>query len=528
MPLDILIKNAMIVDGTSREGFSGDIGIVGDTIQSVGNLSGESAREVVYAQGHLVCPGFIDVHSHSDFSCLVLATSDSKVLQGVTTEVIGNCGLSSAPVLDACKEHLSDTYANLGINLDWVDLRQYAARVEAQGVSVNIVPLIGHGNIRASIMGYTDRNPSSEELQEMKELLRAMMRQGACGMSTGLIYPPGIFSKTEELVELGKVLREFGGIYASHMRSEGDRLLESIEEALAIGRGAGIGVQISHLKTAGNRNWHKLKDALALIENARKEGVDVTVDRYPYTAASTDLDSIFPQWAFVGGNEKEIERLKDAPTLARIRQEVLESHPNPDYWDKVMIASIETDANRRFEGQTIRQLADAKGQEPFEALVALLLAERLKVQAIFFSMSEDNLKEILRRPYTMIGSDASSRAVSGLLSSGKPHPRSYGTFPRVLAKYVKEYKLLSLSEAIHKMTFLPAQKFGLTGRGNIAVGKKADLVILDMDRLDDPASFQDPHRYPQGIEWVLVNGHIVVRKGKHTHATPGKVLLRSN
>ncbi len=524
---DVLVKNGTIYNGTLSQGCAGDIGISGDTIVAVGDLALEESHDVLDAKGCIVCPGFIDVHSHSDFSCLALGTSDSKVLQGVTTEIIGNCGLSSAPLLNECKNHLQDSYAHLGVPLDWEDLEQYSKRVRARGISVNLVPLIGHGNLRASIMGYSDRNPTTGEISRMKDLLREMLQQGAFGMSTGLIYPPGIFSTTQELLQLGEVLEEFQGTYASHMRSEGDKLLESIEEALSIGRACGIPVQISHLKTAGQRNWHKIGEAFALLEKAIEDGVDVGVDRYPYAASSTDLDSIFPQWAFDGGNDREMERLRDPATLAKIREAVLASRPNPDHWDKIMIASVETQANKCYEGKTIAQLAKDKAKEAFEALVDLLLEERLKVQAIFFSMSEDNLKEILKRSYTMIGSDSSSRAVSGLLSSGKPHPRSYGTFPRVLGKYVREENVISWAEAIHKMTLLPARKFRIPKRGMLEVGMAGDVVVFDERCISDTSSYQDPHQYPQGITWVLVNGQVVVRQGKHTNATPGKVILRS-
>ncbi len=525
--LDTLIKNAKIVDGSLKQAYAGDIGIAGDKIQEIGDLSGREAHDVLDAQGAIACPGFIDVHSHSDFSCLALGSSDSKVFQGVTTEVIGNCGLSSAPLAGACKEHLTDSYGNLGFDLDWSDLAEYRHKAESGGISVNLVPLIGHGNIRACIMGYEDRNPTAQELNAMKALLKKMLEQGAYGMSTGLIYPPGIFSTTEELIALGKVLEEHQGIYASHMRSEGDRLLESIEETLTIGRQCGVPVQISHLKTAGTRNWHKLEKALALIADARAAGVEVHVDRYPYTAASTDLDSIFPSWAFAGGNEKEIQRLQDPATLARIRKEVMDAHPDAEYWQRVMVASVETERNRCWEGKTIAQIAEARQSHPFEALTQLLLEERLKVQAIFFSMSEDNLKEILKQPYTMIGSDSSSRAASGKMSAGKPHPRSYGTFPRVLAKFVQQERTISLEDAVHKMTLLPARSFRLPNRGLLAAGMIADIVLLDGGTVKDTADFQNPHQYPEGISWVFVNGAAVVRQGKHTGAKPGKVLLRS-
>ncbi len=304
--------------------------------------------------------------------------------------------------------------------------------------------------------------------------------------------------------------------------------MESIGEALQIGRTCSISVQISHLKTAGQRNWHKLADALTLIETAAAQGMDVNADRYPYTAGSTDLDSILSPWAYDGGNEKEMERLKNVSTRARLREEFFKNHPEQDCWEKIMIASVQTAENKCHEGQTLAQLAQARRRDPFEAVVELLLEERLSVQAIFFSMSEDNLKKILARPYVMIGSDSSSRAVSGKLSEGKPHPRSYGTFPRILKKYVLEERVLSLPEAIHKMTLLPARKFGIARRGALKEGMAADVVVLELDKIRDNATFAQPHQYSSGIVWVLVNGEVVVREGCHTQTAPGRVLLRKN
>ena len=523
---DILIKDARIIDGSGSPAFEGSIGIKGERIAAIGDLFESQARTVIDANGLAVSPGFIDIHAHSEFTLLADPRGEGKVMQGVTTEVSGNCGLSAGPLYGDYFERRKGDLKELGLELSWHDLDEYFDLVETVGTSLNFASLIGHGNLRGSVVGYGNRKPTKEEMEKMKSLLRDSMKAGGFGLSSGLIYPPGVYSETEELVELAKVVKEFGGIYASHMRSEGDKLLEAISEAIRIGEESGIPVQISHLKTGGERNWHKLEGAFELIEAARERGIDVTADRYPYAASSTDLDAILPSWAYEGGVEAELKRLSDPETREKLKKEILTQHPKDDYWETVMVAAVDTEKNRGFEGKTMAEVAREMKKEPCDALFDLLLEEKLRVSAIYFSMSEENLRRILQRPYVMVGSDSSARAINGPTRLGKPHPRTFGSFPRVLSKFVREEKVLTLEDAVRKITSLPAQRLGLKDRGVIKNGAFADLVIFNPDRVHDTASYTEPYAYPMGIRHVIVNGTFVVRDGAHTGAIPGKVLRK--
>ncbi len=523
---DILIKNARIVDGTGSPSFEGSIGIKGEKISAVGDLYESQAETIIDAKGLAVSPGFIDIHAHSEFTLLADPRGEGKVMQGVTTEVSGNCGLSAGPLYGEYFERRKGDLKELGLELSWHDLDTYLEILETAGTSLNFATLIGHGNLRGSVVGYGNRKPTHEEMEKMKSLLRDSMKAGGFGLSSGLIYPPGVYSETEELIELAKVVKEFGGFYASHMRSEGEKLLEAISEAIRIGEESGIPVQISHLKTGGERNWHKLEGAFELIEAARERGIDVTADRYPYTASSTDLDAILPSWAYEGGVEAELKRLSDPDTRDRLKNDILTQHPKDDYWETVMVAAVDTEKNRGFEGKTMAEVAREMGKEPCEALFDFLLEERLRISAIYFSMSEENLRKILRKDYVMVGSDSSARAINGPTRLGKPHPRTFGSFPRILSKFVREEKVLTLEDAVRKITFLPAHRLGLNDRGVIKNGAFADLVIFNPERVHDTASYTEPYSYPMGIRHVIVNGTFVVRDGAHTGAMPGKVLRR--
>jgi N-acyl-D-amino-acid deacylase len=352
------------------------------------------------------------------------------------------------------------------------------------------------------------------------------MEAGALGLSTGLIYPPGVYSETSEIVRLAKVVAKFGGLYTSHMRSEGARVVEAIEEAITIGREANIPVQISHLKTAGPANWHKISAIIDAIEKARAEGLDVSADRYPYTASSTDLDAILPAWAYEGGNAKEVERLQAPETRAKLREAVLAGHSVPEYWNRVMVASVSTEANRVLEGKTLAEAAGIRGQEPVEALFDILIEEGARAQAIYFSMSEDNLQEFLKLDWMMVGSDSTARGTSGVTRQGKPHPRGFGSFPRVLGRYARDEKILELPQAVQKLSGMPADKLGLPGRGYIKEGFFADLVIFNPSTIIDTATFEDPYQFPKGIEHVLVNGKFAVRDGKQTGERAGEILRK--
>lgn len=521
-----ILKNAIVFDGAGSEGFTADILIDGDKIARTGaGISVPDAR-VIDCAGLAAAPGFIDIHAHSEFSLLAEPSAPSKVMQGVTTEVSGNCGLSAAPLLGEAAVPREKDLAEYGLKLTWKDFGEYFALLEAARPALNFVTYCGHGALRASVMGYSDREPTEDEYEKMEALLDDAMRMGAVGLSTGLIYPPGVYSKVSELARLAKVIARRGGVYASHMRSEGARVVEAIEEAIQIGREGGVPVQISHIKTAGPSNWHKITEILATIEKARAEGVAVTADRYPYTASSTDLDAILPAWSYEGGAKEELKRLHDPAIRARLRQEVLDGHPVPEYWDRVMISSVVTEKNRALEGKTMAQAAEMRGQEAVEALFDILIEEEVRAGAIYFSMSEDNLKTFLRQEWCMVGSDATARAMTGVTRQGKPHPRAFGSFPRVLGKFAREDGALTLPQAVRKLSAMQADKLGLAGRGYLKVGGYADIVVFNPDVVGDKATFEDPYQFPVGIEHVLINGEMAVENGVQTEKRAGRALRK--
>jgi len=522
----ILLKNLTIYDGTGSNGFTADILIDGDRIAEIKIGITAPDAVIVDGKGLAACPGFIDIHAHSEYSLLVEPSAPSKVMQGVTTEVSGNCGLSAAPLLgEAAKARVKDL-AEYGLTQTWEDFEGFFALMEKARPAINFATYCGHGNLRASVMGYADREPDEGEYRQMEALLADAMEAGALGLSTGLIYPPGVYSKTDELVRLASVAARYGGVYTSHMRSEGSKVIEAIEEAITIGRDAGLPVQISHLKTAGPSNWHKLPMILDAIGQARADGLDVTADRYPYTASSTDLDAILPSWSYEGGAAKEVKRLKDPTTRARLIEEVLNGHPVPEYWDRVMISSVVTEKNRVLEGKTLADAAVMRGQEPVDALMDILIEEEVRAQAIYFSMSEENLVTLLRQPWLMLGSDSTARATSGVTRQGKPHPRAFGSFPRVLGKFVRNEGVLTLPQAVRKLSSMAAGKLGLKGRGYLKPGYFADIVVFDPATVGDTATYEEPYQYPAGIRHVMVNGEFAVRDGLQTDVRAGRVLRK--
>ncbi len=527
----MLITNGKVLDGTGNPWFWADIGINNGKIEFIGKAKSFDAKVVIDAEGLIVSPGFIDIHSHSDFTVLVDPRAMSKIMQGVTTEVVGNCGSSAAPMNDFLRDY-REKYLKpmLGeeLILDWETMDEYFKRLEANGIAVNIASYVGHGTVRACVMGFDDREPTSSELEEMKELVAKAMEDGAVGLSTGLIYTPGCYAKTEEIIELAKVAAEYNGIYASHIRGEGDTLLEAVKEAIRIGREASIPVEISHFKASGKRNWGKVKDAIKMIIEARRKGIDVTADQYPYIASSTGLVALLPKWAREGGAEKIIERLKDQNIRSKIREEMIETYSlrGEDYWDRVVIS--QADKHTEFEGKSISEIAKLLGKSPVNAVLDLLLEEETLVRMVSFGMCEEDVETVMKIPWVMVGSDGRAVSPTGALGKGKPHPRYYGTFPRVLGRYVREKGIISLEMAIRKMTYLPAWRLGFRDRGIIREGAWADIVIFDPDEITDKATFTDPHQFPVGIEYVIVNGEVVVNRGKHTGKLPGRVLRKSD
>ena len=532
---DVLIRHGKIFDGTGNPWFSSDAAIEKGKIAALGDLVSASADTTIDAKDMVVCPGFIDMHSHSDFVLLTNPLAESKVRQGVTTEVIGNCGLSAAPLNDLLKEDIRMTMPMLqeaDLELTWSSMGEYMRLLQSKGVALNVAPLVGNSNIRVFALGFQNRGPNKNELEEMKKVLTEAIEEGAFGMSTGLIYPPSCYANTDEIVELAKVVAHFGGIYTSHIRGEGFTLIDAVKEAIQIGKSANIPVEISHHKASGKANWGKVRQTLRMMEEARERAVDVTCDVYPYTAGSTGLDSILPPNAYEGGVEKLIERLRNPGTRREIKEEMMRTgeEGGPDTlgrpgWDAIMIAYCK--GHPDLEGEIIEDIAKKKSVDPFEFVFDLLIEEKASVGIVLFTMCEEDMRYVLSHSLSMIGSDSSARAPYGVLAKGKPHPRTYGTFPRILGLYVREEGILTMENAIRKMTSLPAQKLKLRDRGLIREGMWSDIVIMDPKRVIDQATYQNPHRYPEGIKYVLVNGKVVIENGEHTKALPGRVLRLS-
>lgn len=518
---DIVIKDGRIVDGSGNPWFKGDLGIEGDRIARVGDLGEYDAKKEIEARGLLVCPGFVDVHTHSDLSFIINPKADSKILQGVTTEILGNCGDSPAPVTELGKSFESKRLEELGIEWDWYSVAEYLGRLERGGVPVNVGTLVGHGTVRASIMGYEARAPSGGELERMKELVDQGMRDGALGLSTGIKYAPGVYASTDEIVELSRVVARYGGLYSTHIRNQGDGLIDSIDEAIAIGREAGVPVQIAHLKVKGRGNWGKSANMLRIIDEAREEGVDVTFDQYPYIAGSTGAFAITPKWAREGGVESFLERLRDPEQRRRIEEGVTEQE---DWTGSQRLQVCKFDPEPGYEGMSIAEIAEVRGGSPESTMCDLLLEADGRVPLILFFGWEGDVEAIMRHHAMMVGSDGSSLAAYGELGKGKPHPRNYGAFTRFLGRYVLQRKIVSLEEGIRRMTSFPALRYGLSGRGLLRAGGYADVTVVDPHEVIDVATFQDPHQYSKGIELVLVNGEVAVEKGVYNGTTAGRGL----
>ena len=540
---DLIIKNIKIYDGSGGEPFIADVGIKGDKIAKIGIIGDEIASpfnklrarndKLINGEGLCLSPGFVDIHSHSDYYLLIDPLAQSKVRQGVTTEVGGNCGYSAAPIFGSALEERRKSYKEqFGLDLNWTDLNEYNKKIEENGISLNYCQLIGHNTIRASVAGVIDREPSSDEMKKMERIVEETMDDGAVGMSVGFAYTPSCFAKKEEVANLCKIAAKRGGIFTTHIRSEGRNLIESIEEVIDITRVSGVRLQISHLKTFGEENWGKLDKVFELIESAIDDGIDIACDRYPYNAANTGLQAVLPDWVFNGGKEKAIERLKNNKTRNDIRDELLKKDPSNGYWDSVMISQVVTDRNKEVEGKSVKE-AWVRSQESgvrrgdlLDFLFDILIEENLEVDAIYFSMSEENMKRILKKDYVMIGSDSGARSTDGALGLGLPHPRTFGTFPRVLGKYCRDEKLFDLSTAIYKMTSFPCKRIGIKDRGLIKEGYFADLVIFNPVTISDTATYESPKSYPIGIEYVIVNGRITVKDGEHTETKAGSILRK--
>ncbi|MEX2540638.1 MAG: D-aminoacylase [Trueperaceae bacterium] len=518
--LDTLFKDTRIVDGSGNPWFRGDVGVDAGRISAVGDLTGSSARSVVDAHDSYLTPGFIDVHTHSDFSLPAFPRAESLISQGITTEIVGNCGLTPHPVGPDRLDLIQKYTAFLGAKMpwDWSSTAEFLGYLESLPLSHDVVTLVGHGSIRVAVMGFDDRAPTAGELDLMKKYVGQAMEAGAAGLSSGLIYAPGSSAASDELSELCSVVRRFRGIYTTHLRDESTGLMSAVEEALQIGKSAGVPVQFSHHKVMGEANWGLVRESLARIDRARREGQDVTLDQYPYTGSSTTFSVFLPGWALEGGVARLLERLGEEETRRRIALAAQGTD-----WSQVLIAGLARAEHKEYEGLSIHQLGAALGKDPFEAALELTLAEEGPFSIVRFGMAEQDVKYVMRHPHVMVASDG--HAMSPELG-GKPHPRSYGTFPRVLGRYTDALGGLSLEESVRKMTSLPAQRFGLWDRGLIRPGQRADLNMLS-PTISDTATFNDAHSYSRGVESVLVNGELVWNEGGDTGARVGRVVRSS-
>jgi N-acyl-D-amino-acid deacylase len=523
--MKIRIKNVTIADGSGAPAFAGEIGIDDGRFACVAPVCPEAGEIEIDGGGLMAAPGFADIHSHSDYYLLINGLAQSKVRQGVTTEIGGNCGYSAAPVFGKVRDERVSQYQDLfDLELPWQSAGEYFEHLSARGSSVNFGLLIGHNTVRASVMYGSDEAPSADQLEAMVQQVSQAMRDGALGLSTGLIYPPGCFARPDELVALCTAVREFGGIFAVHMRSEGNKLLEAIEEAVAVAEQARIPLQISHLKTSGEGNWHKLDSAFEQIESARARGLDLTCDRYPYTASNTGLSAMLPEWAFEGGLARLLQRLTDSGARGKMRREILAEHPEADYFSKIMICAVTRREHEKYVGKKVLDCARDEGTDPFDFVFDLLAREKNMVDAIYFTMNEENLRRILSKPYVMVGSDSGAKSTEGVLGEGNPHPRAFGTFPRVLQQFVREERVLTVEEAIRKMSYDPLRRVGIHDRGLIREGYAADLVLFDPETVQDQATYEKPKQYPRGIDTVVVNGVVVISDGEHTGERPGRIL----
>lgn len=532
MAWSLLLRGGSVVDGTGAPARPGNVAIEGDRIAAIGpSLTGEATR-VVDVSGHVVAPGFIDAHSHSDLFYFDCPSAECKVRQGVTTEVVGMCSFSQAPVHQARRADLQGWAAGIGAKLDprWETFGQYLDALRAVKPSVNVVHFVGHGALRMAAMGPENRAAAPDDLRALERLIAEALDAGAFGFSTGLVYPPSAYGSTEELIALARSMASRGGLYFSHIRGESSMLLDSIAEAIRIGEEGGVGVQIAHVKASGRENWPKIHQALKAIDAARARGVDVSGDVYPYHAGSTKMDNLLPAWVHDGGTARLLERIADPAVRRRIIGECV---VDGERWttvsqgaigfDEILIATC---ARHEVEGLSLAALARQTGQAPAEAMLDLLVEQRAAVAMVSFSQSRDNVAHVLAHPAIMIGSDSIGLFAGEGPKPGKPHPRAYGTFPRVLGVYAREQRLFSLETAVHKMTGMPAARLGLPDRGVLRPGHVADVTVFDPATVRDEATFTDPHRYPTGIPYVIVNGAAVVDGGRFHAAGTGRVLTR--
>ena len=529
-PFDVIIKGGTVYDGTGAEGRVTDIAIRGDRIAGIGDLANATAKTTIDARGLAVAPGFINMLSWSTESLIQDGRSQSEIRQGVTTEIMGE-GNSMGPLNDRMKARYVREQKDIKYDIKWNTLAEYLRYLEKRGVSCNVASFLGATTVREYVIGLEDKQPTPEQLEQMRELVRKEMEAGALGIGTSLIYPPAFYAKTDELIELCKVAAKYQGKYISHMRSEGNQLLESLDELIRISREAGIPAELYHIKAAGEKNWPKEDQLLARIEAAQKEGLKITADMYTYTAAGTGLDACLPPWTEDGGYPALFKRLRDPATREKIAAEV---RIDSDAWenlylaagspDKILLAGFKSEKLKPLTGKSLAEVAKMRGKDPIETIMDLLSEDESRIDAMYFLMSEENVRKELAKPWISFGSDEASQAPEGVFLKSNPHPRAYGNFARVLGKYARDEKVLTLSEAVRRLSALPATNLGLDHRGFVQEGMFADVVVFDPATIADRATFDKPHQYAVGMKHVFVNGVQVLKDGEHTGAKPGRAL----
>src|SRR6184192_2554202 len=527
---DVIIKNGAVYDGAGTEAQHVDLAIKGDRITGLGDYSKASAKTIVNASGLAVAPGFINMLSWSTESLIQDGRSQSELRQGVTTEIMGE-GESMGPVNDRVREHMLRAQTDIKYDIKWNTLAEYLRYLETRGVSCNVASFIGATTIRENVIGFEDKAPTPEQLDQMRELVRKEMEAGALGIGTSLIYPPAFYAKTDELIELCKVAAKYQGKYVSHMRSEGNRLLEALDELIRISREAGIPAELYHIKAAGQPNWGKIDDLLSRIEAARKDGLKITADLYAYTAGGTGLDASLPPWTEDGGYPALFKRLRDPATREKIKAEVQKPAGGWEnlYFDAggpehILLAEFRSEKLKPLTGKTLAEVARMRGKDPIDTAMDLIAEDESRIGTLYFIMSEDNVKKELAKPWISFGSDEASQAPEGVFLKSNPHPRAYGNFARVLGKYVRDEKVIPLAEAIRRLSALPATNLGLDHRGFLQEGMFADVVVFDPATISDRATFEKPHQYAVGVKHVFVNGAQVIKDGDHTGAKPGRAL----
>ena len=532
-PYDVLIAGGTVYDGTGGAPRVADVAIAGDRIVAIGNLAGAPARTRVEVPGLAVAPGFINMLSWADEDLLVDGRSQGNIRQGVTTEVFGE-GWSMGPITPEMKTSMLAAQGDLRYEIPWTTLAEYLATLERTGIATNVGAFVGATTVRQHVLGMANVAPTPEQLDRMRALVRQAMQDGAFGVGTSLIYAPASYSSTDEIIALCKVAAEYGGSYISHMRSEGDRLLEALDELIRIAREAGVPAEIYHLKAAGESNWPKMATAIARIEQARRDGLAITANMYTYTAGATSLDSAIPPWAHEGGFDRLLARLTSADTRARIAAEV--RTPSTSYEnlylatgspERVLLVGFKTAALKPLAGKSVAEIARMRGRDPIDTVLDLIVEDRSGIGAVFFLMSEENVRTQLALPWVSIGSDAGSKSAEGVFLKSSTHPRAYGNFARFLGRYVRDEKVTTLQDAVRRMTSLPASNIGLADRGTLRPGAFADVVVFDPATIADRATYDAPHQYAAGVQHVFVNGTQVLHNGAHTGATPGRALKRA-